>query len=403
VSQFAAPRLVFEDGASERLQRVPLAATDGAGGFSELWLQQLLFSDPSILPIEEIDVSFAELVPICMELGTRVGPIDALFVTPAGKLVVLETKLWRNPQARREVVGQVLDYAKELRRWGYADLQREVSRRTSQAGNALFDITRARVPELDEATFVDNVSKSLRHGDFLLLICGDGIREEVESIAEYLDPHGTLHFTLALIETAVYQASAGHRYVQPRVLAKTEIIRRTVVTLKSDHLTATEDPADEAEQDDKQPRNAEESWYLNFWQDFIDRVVFDDVTQSKPNATRFTHVFIPMPKGSTGWITVYFSLSGGEIGLFLTFTRGPLADRIYEELHAHREDIEEELGFELEWQSSADSKYRIARRREYSVMNDDQERSVAMHWFLAHANPLVNAFRHRIKEIVEER
>ena len=47
---------------------------------------------------------------------------------PLGRLTLAEFKLWRNPQARREVIGQILDYAKELASWRYADLQREVSR-----------------------------------------------------------------------------------------------------------------------------------------------------------------------------------------------------------------------------------------------------------------------------------
>ena len=32
--------------------------------------------------------------------------------------MLIECKLWRNPEARREVVGQILDYAKVLTRRG---------------------------------------------------------------------------------------------------------------------------------------------------------------------------------------------------------------------------------------------------------------------------------------------
>ena len=38
-----------------------------------------------------------------------------------------EFKLWRNPHARREVIGQILDYAKDLASWSYEDLQRQIS------------------------------------------------------------------------------------------------------------------------------------------------------------------------------------------------------------------------------------------------------------------------------------
>ena len=51
------------------------------------------------------------------ELKTPAGPIDNFMVTPSGLPVLVECKLWRNPEARRQVVGQILDYAKELSRW----------------------------------------------------------------------------------------------------------------------------------------------------------------------------------------------------------------------------------------------------------------------------------------------
>jgi hypothetical protein len=50
-------------------------------------------------------------------MATPAGPLDALFINRHGALGLVKCKLWRNPQARREVVGQILDYAKELARW----------------------------------------------------------------------------------------------------------------------------------------------------------------------------------------------------------------------------------------------------------------------------------------------
>ena len=43
-------------------------------------------------------------------------------------------------EARREVVSQILDYAKELSRWSSSDVQREVGRRLKRDGNPLLDI-----------------------------------------------------------------------------------------------------------------------------------------------------------------------------------------------------------------------------------------------------------------------
>ena len=165
-SQFTAPILIPSGGQSEPLEKVPLSGDGTSADYDESWLQQLLFRHPEALPIEEIDRAYSGAVPICIELNTPAGPVDALYATPQGRLVVLETKLWRNPEARRTVVGQVLDYAKELSRWTYEDMQGAVTRRTGRRGNALFDIVNEAAAELNEAEFVDEVSRSLRQGRF---------------------------------------------------------------------------------------------------------------------------------------------------------------------------------------------------------------------------------------------
>jgi len=130
--------------------------------------------------------------------------VDALYVNALGRLTLAEFKLWRNPQARREVIGQILDYAKEIASWSYEDLQREVSRALKRPGNVLFDLVRATDPDVEEGVFVDNVTRHLRRGEFLLLIIGDGIREGVENIVDFVQQHSGLHFNLALVEATLY-------------------------------------------------------------------------------------------------------------------------------------------------------------------------------------------------------
>jgi len=126
-NQFTAPILIDEQGGGTTLERLSLKAS-GEPHYDEKWLQKLLYTHPEALPISEIDQSYLNLVPICREMNTPAGPIDVLYATPEGKLIILEAKLWRNPEARRKVIGQILDYAKELGSWSYEDLQREVSR-----------------------------------------------------------------------------------------------------------------------------------------------------------------------------------------------------------------------------------------------------------------------------------
>ena len=152
-------------------------------------LTELLFRFPGILPVAAIDAAYAAPVPICRELHTPAGPIDALYINDLGRLILAEFKLWRNPQARREVIGQILDYTKELASWTYEDLQREVSKALRRKGNAPYKLVHEQAPDIEEAKFVDNVSRHLKRGEFLLLIIGDGIREGVENIVQFVQSY----------------------------------------------------------------------------------------------------------------------------------------------------------------------------------------------------------------------
>ena len=102
-------------------------------------------------------------------------------VTAEGRPVLLECKLWRNPQARREVIAQILDYASVLRAFTYGDLQVRVKDRLGTTGaNPIFDLVRKRYPDTEEARFVDGLSRSLKAGDFLLVVAGDGIHTDLD-------------------------------------------------------------------------------------------------------------------------------------------------------------------------------------------------------------------------------
>lgn len=195
--------------------------------FKEDWIQTLIFDEPSALPITEIDPAFAPLLPIGREVATTAGPIDALYVSPDGAITVVEAKLWRNPQSRREVVGQIIDYATALAEWGYDDLDRATRTHT---GSSLWDVVATSTSMGSEGSFVDTVARNLRKGRFLLLVVGDGIREEVERMARYVQVAPQLQFSLALVELRVYGNPEGaNRLVVPSVVARSEEVVRAVV------------------------------------------------------------------------------------------------------------------------------------------------------------------------------
>jgi hypothetical protein len=395
--QYGDPVIITDLGA-ETLARVPPHANESSGGYAEDWLQELIFKHPECLPIAEIDNGYSGLVPICRELPTPAGPVDVLYATPQGRLAIVEAKLWRNPEARRKVVGQILDYAKELSRWRYEDLQRQVALATKRKGNALFEIVSARSPGISEPQFVDEVSRSLRSGQFLMLIVGDGIREGVDAIAGFLEEYATLQFTFGLVELPVYKLSDGRRLVQPRVLAKTAIIKRIVVADKGDGLSSLEVAAEDEES--REPSELE-GFYLKFWTELRDELVLDDASQPLGNATKQGNMFFSMPPPAQSWLTVYFLQKKNEVGVFLTFLRGAFGDRAYDILLAEREQIEKEIGISIEWKSDG-SKHVIRNHHAFPDVRAEQHRGEIKSYLKDTINRFVSVFRPRLARIVSE-
>jgi hypothetical protein len=213
----------------------------------ESWFQELLFRSPSLIPVDEIEPLFGSMVPLTREMVTRVGQIDLVYINARGYLTLVETKLFRNPEARRAVVAQIVDYAAAIAGWSYADLCDAVRKRGpfehTSANGAPTDAARDRDPvaslvsgdpDYDETRFVDTVSANLARGRFLLLIVGDGIQAGVEHLTQTLAAAPHLGFSLALVELALFKdATGGGLFVQPRVLARSKEIVRAVIELRS--------------------------------------------------------------------------------------------------------------------------------------------------------------------------
>ena len=227
------PMLIL-NGGEKRLEQ---ACPDDFGK-SEKWMQELLFKHPGLIPIDEIEPAFRGLIPIARELRTSRGALDLFFINSKGYITLVETKLWSNPEARRQVVAQIIDYATEISRWSYSELVSAI-RNTSDSKvlDPLTNAARAAAgEEFNEAEFTDTVSRNLARGRFLLLIVGDGIREGLESMVEFLQRTPQLGFTLGLVELALFKLGEDTKdgfFVQPRVLARTREVTRAIVEVRS--------------------------------------------------------------------------------------------------------------------------------------------------------------------------
>jgi hypothetical protein len=375
-----------------------LVAQQGGGdAVSEAYIQALVHEHPACLPITEIDAMFSDPVPICTELNTPAGPIDNFMVTPSGLPVLVECKFWRNPQTRREVVSQILDYAKELSRWSSSDVQREVSHRLKRAGNPLLDMVRAVDPEVDERQFNDALTANLRRGRFLLLIVGDGIREGVEAIAEYLQLHAGLHFSLGLVELPIYVMPNGDRLVAPRVLARTTLIARNVVAAPDGYVVdQEEDPAVLSVIDPNRAALGDQS--QRFWAEFLNNYLkLDDPEQPKPKPARLGFITFPLP-ARTSRLTVYRSFDPDRVGIFLSANQntpgGYAMQRIVDDWDALKDKLGGTARLDKPARGTRDTIIDTCR---VGSLDQPEVRKKAFSWLAARVNTFVNVLRPRMR------
>jgi len=388
---FSTPFLFKAGGQVTTLERVRFEA-----GFTEDWLQNRLYECPSALPFGEIDAGYRRVCALCREMNTAAGPIDIVYITPEGRLVIVETKLWRNPEARRKVVGQILDYAKELTAWSYSDLQREVTKRTGIKGNSPFSLVSKVFPEAEEAAFVDSVSASLARGDFMLVIAGDGIHQGAKGIVDFLQSTAHMRFILAMVEVGVYKLPQAEDYfIQPRILARTQIIERVVSFAE----TSINSPQSVVAQPEPEPEKAPwQQGYQRFWKDFLSELTLDDPEQPLPAAVAVGNIAFPLPpSGGTAWITVYFEKAARSCGCFVRLRNSEQGNVLFEELQTMREEIDDELPFVVSWSDE--------RKVKRSIVIGDQwpgfDQPEVTEFLAETVNALVNAFRPRLRHLSE--
>ena len=391
--QHTPPIVVAADGSTSALEQVALNLSDD-GSFSEAQIQAFVHAHPDCLPITEVDPVFVSPIAVCRELNTMAGPIDNLLITPSGLPIIVECKLW-NPEGRREVVGQILDYAKELSRWSSSDLQREVAKRSDLPGSPLLTLLQSAGHEVDEIAFNDALTSNLRRGRFLLLIVGDGIREGVEAIASYLQAHLGLHFSLGLVEMPIFRLPDGSHLVTPRVLARTTMITRNVIAVPDGH--EVEEETEEEIDQDRQSLSTEQQI---FWSEFLSDLALDDPEQPIPRPAKLGYLsfMLPAPQGSC-WINVWRDITKGRVGLTLSYASGYAGEEAVKALIADFENVRGLLGSDV-GVANIGGKEKIYEERLVGDLKNPTVRAEAFEWLRGRLDAWVNVLRPRIRAIV---
>ena len=175
-------------------------------GLKESWFRDAIFESPELVigPCRAAGLTDDEWYPWRKEFQTAVGPIDVLLVSSQGRVAVVETKLASNPELRRRVLAQVLDYLAHL--------------------PAEFGDSMPKVPEDENGEPVadaDDIREAVSQGDVLVIIASDEVDPRVAKLSRtLLSDHLVKQWDLALVDLALYrprEGAPGKCFIVPNV------------------------------------------------------------------------------------------------------------------------------------------------------------------------------------------
>jgi len=191
-------------------------------------LQDALKRNPEVIPVSDLDLG--PCVVVGREAGVPPGAIDILLVDTGGHVVILETKLAQNPELRRQVVAQVLDYgaglwkaasnlkdfeALVLAYWRSAacEDQRVKEAKTLREGlEALLEQAGEEGWNYEE--FEASLEDNLASGRHVLLVVASGLMDKLSrDLLEYVD--ACLGVPLYGVEIDVFETE-GRQLIVPR-------------------------------------------------------------------------------------------------------------------------------------------------------------------------------------------
>lgn len=208
---------VFYVGAEGDLVRMNLSAPP-----SEATMQELIARYPEL-----ISNHLSRLLLIRREYGVpddhSTGgrwSIDHLFVTADAVPVLTEVKRAVDTRLRREVIGQIMDYAANgIAYWPAGALRDEFERnciaRDEDPQTSLSDFIGDRDPD----EFWRQVDANLAAGEVRLVIAADEIPRELARIVEFLNEQ--MRAEVWAVELRYYEAHDGRRTLVPRIIGDT--------------------------------------------------------------------------------------------------------------------------------------------------------------------------------------
>jgi hypothetical protein len=181
----------------------------------EVVLQKNINNLPQLIPLEEAMDEPVELLPIGMEVSAGSGSIDLLLLGSDAVVTIVETKLAKNPESRREVVGQVLEYAAYAADWSLEDVRRIAN--GYLAGRFDEVLGEFLGSELEDTSGTDEylgrLAQNLKDGHLRLIVASDRLLETARKTITFVNRNS--NFEIYLLQITCYEDEEGTRIYVP--------------------------------------------------------------------------------------------------------------------------------------------------------------------------------------------
>jgi len=225
--------VIHDDGSTAPMSRIRCKNEDRE-------LQRILERNPDLLPGDQISpddprrwLLLKREMPVPDPgTGTDRWSIDFLFADQEAVPTFVECKRCADTRARREIVGQMLEYAANGHHYWTSESLREVATQTAQAaGSSIDDAIRRLAPTdgLSIDDYFDLIQQNLREGQLRIVFFLEDSSPELRSVVDFLNRQMERSEVL-LVEARQYSYD-GSRIVVPTLFGYTEearLIKRKV-------------------------------------------------------------------------------------------------------------------------------------------------------------------------------
>ncbi len=190
----------------------------------EAALEGYLEQFPDLIPL---DLAGNPPPNICIgrQVTAGSGAIDLLFMDTTGLVTIVEAKLAKNPELRRKVIGQIVEYASIVCQWSAERLEQKANeylRRKGSPGDlysALVSLSPhppgdgPPLPPLSKEALQSRISSNLGKGIIRLIIAVDELVEPLLATVKFLN--ASSKFDLSVLQVREFQLQGNQRILIP--------------------------------------------------------------------------------------------------------------------------------------------------------------------------------------------